>query len=84
MPGFGLLSCPIDVSFLLSNLETIVLELVDSGNHHHSTAPGSAAPAACGEIERLQCGICRQVLEDPEQIFDVLPLGLPPLEEVAF
>jgi len=24
------------------------------------------------------------VLEDVEQIFDVLPLGLPPLEEVAF
>lgn len=25
-----------------------------------------------------------QMLEDPEQIFEVLPFGLPPLEEVAF
>jgi hypothetical protein len=25
-----------------------------------------------------------QVLEDAEQIFETLPLGLPPLEEVAF
>lgn len=32
--------------------------------------------------EMLEYGA--HVLEDPAQVFQVLPLGLPPLEEVAF